>query len=547
MNTARINRLTLLGVALLFCAFQIQNVNSINILGLYTSHSPSHLIVHMSVAKALAEKGHNVTVVSSLEPKVTHKNINHIVIPAPKEGMEALDKMMSEIAKKKNSIFSTVRDLLGSMSIMLELQFDAMKDKRFTALYENPDNKFDVVILGFFMNDFQLGVAARFKAPIIVEWTAASNDLIDRYVGNPPEISYVSSMSATTTPGVPMTFLQRLKNVFERIFFRGVELIINNLMRRYYRDLYPRENFPTYDEMKKNVSMIFTNSHFSEGLIRPNVPAVVEMGGIQIKDKPDPLPKDIDDLMNASKENGAILFSLGSNLKSDFINPNTNKIIYNVLSKLKQNVIWKWEDLDNTPGKASNIIYKKWLPQDDILAHPNLKLFITHAGKGGIAEAQYHGVPMVALPCFADQSKNAEYMEQSGYGVQLDMLSLTEEALTKALQEVLSNPIYKKNINKFSELYRDRPMSAKQSVVYWTEYVARHHGAVHMQSPLVHLNTIQYLALDVFAVIFIALYIVWRIIKLGFCFICKKACNALQCKKKDEAKNKNKNKKVKKQ
>lgn len=43
--------------------------------------------------------------------------------------------------------------------------------------------------------------------------------------------------------------------------------------------------------MLKNVSLILTCSHFSGGIIRPNVPAIVEIGGIQVKPKPNPLPK----------------------------------------------------------------------------------------------------------------------------------------------------------------------------------------------------------------------------------------------------------------
>lgn len=36
--------------------------------------------------------------------------------------------------------------------------------------------------------------------------------------------------------------------------------------------------------------MIFLNGHFSQGSVRPYVPAMLEVGGLQVKSKPDPLP-----------------------------------------------------------------------------------------------------------------------------------------------------------------------------------------------------------------------------------------------------------------
>lgn len=45
-----------------------------------------------------------------------------------------------------------------------------------------------------------------------------------------------------------------------------------------------------YDEVKKNVSLVFLNSHFPEGTIRPHLPALVEIGGIHISNVC-PLPK----------------------------------------------------------------------------------------------------------------------------------------------------------------------------------------------------------------------------------------------------------------
>jgi hypothetical protein len=46
----------------------------------------------------------------------------------------------------------------------------------------------------------------------------------------------------------------------------------------------------SYDDAVKNVSLILVNDHFTEGVVRPNVPAAIDIRGIQIKTVPDQLP-----------------------------------------------------------------------------------------------------------------------------------------------------------------------------------------------------------------------------------------------------------------
>lgn len=57
-------------------------------------------------------------------------------------------------------------------------------------------------------------------------------------------------------------------------------------------------------------------------------------------------------------------------------------------------------------------------------------------------EAVYHGMPMVGLPVFGDQQGNVDAGVVKGYLVKEDLLTLTEEKLTKAIKEVLNNPKY---------------------------------------------------------------------------------------------------------
>ncbi len=71
-------------------------------------------------------------------------------------------------------------------------------------------------------------------------------------------------------------------------------------------------------------------------------------------------------------------------------------ILLNAFKKLKQKVLWKWET-ETMEGLPSNVKLSKWLPQQDVLAHPNTKLFITHAGQSSCQETICHKTPVV---CF---------------------------------------------------------------------------------------------------------------------------------------------------
>jgi len=67
-----------------------------------------------------------------------------------------------------------------------------------------------------------------------------------------------------------------------------------------------------------------------------------------------------------SAEHGVIYFSLGSVVKSSEMPRETVSLLLSELAKLKQTVLWKWED-DQLPNLPKNVMVKKWFPQNDIL------------------------------------------------------------------------------------------------------------------------------------------------------------------------------------
>lgn len=94
----------------------------------------------------------------------------------------------------------------------------------------------------------------------------------------------------------------------------------------------------------------------------------MNVGGAHIK-PPKPFPKDLQEFLDESKD-GVIFFSLGSFVKSTDMPPHKVAIFFDVFAKLKQNVIWKFED-DTLSNIPANVKIAKWLPQSDILVKLN--------------------------------------------------------------------------------------------------------------------------------------------------------------------------------
>lgn len=193
-------------------------------------------------------------------------------------------------------------------------------------------------------------------------------------------------------------------------------------------------------------------------------------------------------------------------MSSAELSPEKLTIFLKVFGSLKQRILWKFED-DTLPDLPSNVRLQKWMPQNDILAHPNVKLFINHGGLFGTQEAVYHGVPMLGMPVHADQYSNVNHGKQVGYGLALDLRRFTEEEFRNSLKELLENPKFRNNTERASRIFRDRPLGAMETAMYWIEYVIEHKGAPHLVTAGVHLPWYQFYLLDVIGLVLLSVFI----------------------------------------
>ena len=158
---------------------------------------------------------------------------------------------------------------------------------------------------------------------------------------------------------------------------------------------FPGEARVPLQELEKNISLAL---HYGPPLImdgmRPVSPNFQFIGTLNCR-LAQTLPKRLEDFMRGGQEHGVVYVSFGTVFQSQYMTEDSRRLLAKVFSRLKQKVIWKWEK-DEMPGKPDNLMVSKWLLQQDILGHPNLRLFITHGGLNSFQETLCHQKPVVS-------------------------------------------------------------------------------------------------------------------------------------------------------
>jgi len=110
---------------------------------------------------------------------------------------------------------------------------------------------------------------------------------------------------------------------------------------------------------------------------------------------------------------------------------------YSTLWSLGASTRLIFNDTDFSEGK---ILVKEWMPQMDVLGHHSVRVAILHCGLGGVQEALYNGVPIICMPQMFDQRENGVRVTHYGFGMTLDLNTLTVKQLMGAILQVDDAP-----------------------------------------------------------------------------------------------------------
>uniref|UniRef100_A0A8C9XKG8 glucuronosyltransferase n=1 Tax=Sander lucioperca TaxID=283035 RepID=A0A8C9XKG8_SANLU len=475
----------------------------------------SHWVGIKAIAQEMGRRGHRVTV---LIPEISirmgpGKHYDTVTYPVPydkahidsimssnKDMMqtsahsftEKIWKGFSKIQKITGFIHTTAESLLFNVSLISHLA----------------QQNFDAVLTDPMVPTGSL-IARKFGIPTINLLRGIPCSLDMKSAGCPSPPSYVPRFLTRYTD--KMSFQERAFNTLVAL----LEPLLCRLLYWHFDQIayqFLGEEVGIAEVLSESAIWLL-RMDFTLEFPRPIMPNVVLVGGINCNVR-HPLPEVRDLESWVSGEHGFVVFTLGTMLSD--LPEETTSVFLEAFRQIPQKVIWRYTGQvpDSFP---ENVKLMKWVPQNDLLAHPGARAFITHAGSHGLFEGLCHAVPMVMMPIAGDQADNAVRFASRGAGVVLDIYSITTESLLQGLNEVI-NDTSSLNLG-LSALHKDRPVDPLDLSVYWTEFVMRHKGAKHLRPAVLDLNWLQYYCLDVIAVLAtVVLFFVILIVK------CLKLC-----------------------
>ncbi|CAH1646837.1 unnamed protein product [Spodoptera littoralis] len=469
------------------------------ILALLPYPGKSHFMVFEPILDELARRGHHVTVVSFFPSASPHANRRDVsLVGLAPLNVEVINLQDFDNPTFLSSKFSFQFSLLSNiMAFNLQLCQTVLYSDIFEEFVKG-EGAYDVVLSEHFHTDCMMGIVHIYRAPSVALMSCALTPWAFSRFGADDNPAVFPSMSLPLVD--EMSFLEKLVNAFNVNLYKYWHSYTTRNEQKLVETRLDRK-LPPLNELAKNASVVLVNTHHTLNGVRVLPPSVVEVGGIHLHNKTvKPLPEfriTNPRFIVAAKKIG-------------------RHILLKVFARLPQRVLWKWETED-IKGLPDNVLVLKWLPQYDLLNHPNCVAFITHGGLLSLTEIVAAGVPALVIPILGDQPGNAAFAKRAGIAEVLEFHQIDEETFYNALMKVLT-PEMRDHAKSFSNRWWERPLPPMETAIHYIEKTAKY-GYLNMSSPgrlmtkpeLLFFMSIEYLVL--FSLIFF-------IALLAKCFFC---------------------------
>ncbi|CAH0547837.1 unnamed protein product [Brassicogethes aeneus] len=505
---------------IIFFSLLFSSSEGARILGVVSGPTPSHQTFFHPIWKGLIQLGHELTVITASPMNNTAINLTEINTDFIYKLWQDEYHTTKLIDKYGKNLYKIVQESRKGFYKVVDKQLEHPEVQK---LIQGSYGGFDLVIVEF-ISPVLSAFASKFNCPYLGVSVTDLNILYQRFFGHPIHpVLYPDFF-------IPFDGKMSFKERFVSCIMSSMLLMEDFFSDKHIEDQLIKKHFgnnmPSANEITANVSVILTNVN-PAFYLRPVGPNFIPIGGLAKPEKATPLPQarfknvlgNIQRFLDDATD-GAIYFSLGTNIKSANIDRKLQDVFINTFRKIKSlKILWKFDG--DIIGLPKNVMVVSWCPQQDVLRHPNIKLFITQGGVHSMEEALYFEVPILGLPFVADQEQNVRKFVNRGLGKKIDVKTITVEIFEENIMELIENPKYKQRVVEISSLSKDQPMTGFDKTIWWIEYVLRHKGAKNLRNHVVDMPFYQYYLLDVLGVILSIFLITFFLICLFIKCLCK--------------------------
>lgn len=348
------------------------------------------------------------------------------------------------------------------------------------------------------------------------------------YLGSEYSPSY--PMVITGIASSKMGFLDRLKNTFNIMIARFLLPVVRGYVQNDFRNYAGLPSkWSEFSTAYGHSKLAIVANQFGMEPPRP-ISSNVHMVGPLLPRSHRALDEQIQTWLDSSTV-PVVYISIGTNsiwtkqsanAVLDAIIEGTERGDYRVLWSIKstQQELFYAEQLTRAKN-TENIKILAFVEQLAVLESSQTAIFVTHSGLSSINEALFYGIPMVAMPMMleSDQPTNAARVEELHLGVWIDLrkVELTKEIFASKLDEVLSNPDYAKEAQRFQSIYRK--LNGRQRAADLLELTL---DPINLPQLLTPLDDSFCDNLDIYLVLFVGIFILFKLFKWSFSCCCKK-------------------------
>lgn len=245
------------------------------ILAILSNPGKSHFAVYEPLVKALAKRGHDITVLSYYPQKEHIERYTDVSLATP----EKLRINVFDLANYRGYRYEKYRTIMALARMGYETCEDVLSMQSVQDLIKG-NHTFDLLMAEYFDTDCFLGFAHRFKIPVVGVSSCTILHTLNERLGNPSNPAYIPNNLLVFSD--KMSFFERVENtvfgLYQSFLWQIlVESTTNPLVKNYFGT-----NTPPLSEIAYKTSLVLVNSHFSLTNPRPQVPGFVEVGGIHI-------------------------------------------------------------------------------------------------------------------------------------------------------------------------------------------------------------------------------------------------------------------------